>query len=162
MKTIRHTLIAAAALGALIGGFATAEINRGTSPEPEAQPAAHTSNEAIIDGLFAAFNAHDVKALARFYAEDAVVYSPESCTPAVGADAIAASYAEMFAHIPDVHDALEVVVSEGNRAAVIFTASSQIPGAEFELPISAFLTFEDGKIIEDRVFFDTDIVLDCA
>lgn len=121
---------------------------------------ADTSKAALVKAMFDAFNAHDVDALKAFYAEDAVVIAPESCEPTVGRDAIGASYAEMFAQIPDVHDALEVVVTEGDVTAVIFTASSEL--AAFELPIAAFLTIEDGLVTEDRVFFNSDIVLDCS
>ncbi|MEM1379957.1 MAG: nuclear transport factor 2 family protein [Pseudomonadota bacterium] len=122
---------------------------------------ARAESQEFIEALFAAFNSHNVEKLKTFYADDAVVHSPESCEPTVGRDAISEGYAAMFQQIPDVHDALELVVTEGERTAVIFTASSRIPGAEFELPISAFLTIKDGKITEDRVFFNSDMELNC-
>ena len=112
--------------------------------------------------MFEAFNNHDVEKLKTFYSEDAVVYSPESCEPTVGRDAIGKSYAMMFSQIPDVHDELEVVVTEGETTAMIFTASSKAPGMEFEMPISAFLTIQDGLVVQDRAFFNSDIVLDCG
>lgn len=123
---------------------------------------AQPSQEAFVEDMFAAFNAHDVEKLKTFYAEDAVVYAPESCEPTIGRDAIGASYAEMFEQIPDIHDELEVVVTEGSRTAVIFTASSKAPGFEFQLPIAAFLTIENGQVVEDRVFFDSDMDIDCS
>lgn len=122
---------------------------------------ARSENHEIVDALFAAFNAHDVEKLKTFYSEDAVVYSPETCEPTVGREAIGTNYAELFTYVPDVHDRLDLVVADGNKMAVIFTASSKIHGQEFELPISAFLTIKNGLIVEDRVFFNSDIVLDC-
>ncbi len=120
-----------------------------------------SSNKAIITALFDAFNSHDSERLASFYSADAKVYSPESCEPTVGPDAIAAGYAEMFAQIPDIHDQLELVVDEGNRVAVTFTATGTVEGYQFALPIAAFIKIENGKITEDRVYFDTDIELQC-
>lgn len=131
------------------------------APYAGAEPVERRSNHETVQAMFKAFNAHDVDALKAVYAEDAVVYSPESCTPTRGRDAIGEGYAEMFAYIPDVHDRLDRIVAEGDYAAVMFTASSQAQGAEFELPISAFLTFEDGLVVEDRAYYDTDVVLDC-
>lgn len=123
---------------------------------------AQPTRQAFVEDMFAAFNAHDVERLKTFYADDAIVYAPESCEPTIGRDAIGASYAEMFAHISDVHDELETVVTEGSKTAVIFTASSDAPGAAFQLPIAAFLTIEDGLIVEDRVFFNSDMDIDCS
>lgn len=120
------------------------------------------TNDQVIEALFEAFNDHDVARIRDFYTDDAVVYSPEACEPTVGPDAIAAGYAEMFQQIPDVHDELTLVVSEGDRVAVTFTATGTVEGYSFELPIAAFLQMEDGKIKEDRVYFDTDMVLDCT
>ena len=122
---------------------------------------ADSTNRDVIAAMFEAFNAHDVDALKAIYAADAKVYSPESCEPRVGREAIGASYAELFEQIPDVHDTVHTVISEGNRAAVVFTAASRQPGMEFELSISAFLVIENGLVVEDRVFFDTDVELAC-
>ncbi|MEM9384494.1 MAG: nuclear transport factor 2 family protein [Pseudomonadota bacterium] len=119
------------------------------------------SNKEIVDAMFEAFNAHDVTALKTFYTEDARVFSPEHCGPTIGAQAIAANYAALFEQIPDVHDQVEVVVAEGDRVAVMFTASSELPGAAFRLPIAAMLRFEDGKVVEDRVFYETDTPAQC-
>lgn len=119
------------------------------------------SNEDLVEAMFRAFNAHDAAALGNFYTEDARVFSPEHCDPTVGAEAIAANYSALFEQIPDVHDQVELVVAEGDRVAVMFTASSRIEGAAFRLPIAAILRFEDGKVAEDRVFYDTDTPAQC-
>ena len=147
----------------LIGvAFAAAMLASGqVLGELEKGPASSDANRKVISAMFKAFNAHDVEALKAVYAADAVVYSPESCKPRVGRDAIGASYAVLFTQIPDVQDTVQTIVSEGNRAAVVFTASSRQPGMEFELSISAFLVIENGLVVEDRVFFDTDVALAC-
>jgi len=45
---------------------------------------------------------------------------------------------------------------------MIFRASSRAPGMGFEMPIAAFLTVQDGLVVQDRAFFNSDIVLDCG
>ncbi|MEO0423793.1 MAG: nuclear transport factor 2 family protein [Pseudomonadota bacterium] len=126
-----------------------------------ATTAAPPSNKDIVNAMFDAFNAHDVTALKSFYTEDARVFSPEQCGPTVGPEAIGANYTALFEQVPDVHDQVEILVAEGDRVAVVFTASSQISGAEFRLPIAAMLRFEDGKVAEDRVFYETDMPAQC-
>ena len=128
-------------------------------------PATHGNGEAntmqFVEDLFETFNTHNSQALAAFYTEDARVISPENCTPTIGRNAIAANYQALFDEIPDVYDALETVVIEGDKVALTFTASSKIEGRAFELPIAAFMTLEGGLISEDKVYFDTDMTPDC-
>lgn len=119
------------------------------------------TNEQLVHALFEAFNAHDADAIGELYTADARVFSPEHCEPTVGAEAIAANYAKLFEQIPDVHDALQIMLSDGDRVAVVFTASSRIAGAEFSLPIAAVLRIEDGKVAEDRAFFQSDMPAEC-
>jgi len=118
--------------------------------------------ETLVEDLFSAFNAHDSQALADFYTEDAQVISPESCEPTIGRKAIAANYDVLFEQIPDVRDDVKTVLVDGNSIALTFVASSRISGQEFELPIAAFMTLEDGLIARDEVYFDTDITPDCS
>ena len=123
---------------------------------------ADASRDAVVEDLFEAFNEHDVDKLMTFYADDVIVHGPESCEPKVGKEAVRASYTEMFEQIPDVHDEVDLIVTQGDMTAVTFTASSNIPGYEFEMPIAVFFKMEDGLVVEDRVFFDSDITPDCS
>ncbi|MEO0613060.1 MAG: nuclear transport factor 2 family protein [Pseudomonadota bacterium] len=118
--------------------------------------------KTLVEDLFAAFNAHDSKALAAFYTEDAQVISPETCQPTIGRAAITANYDALFEQIPDVRDNVKTVLVDGNSIALTFVASSQISGQEHELPIAAFITIEDGLIARDEAYFDTDVTPDCS
>jgi len=87
-------------------------------------PATHGNGEAntmqFVEDLFETFNTHNSQALAAFYTEDARVISPENCTPTIGRNAIAANYQALFDEIPDVYDALETVVIEGDKVALTY------------------------------------------
>ncbi|WP_448662177.1 nuclear transport factor 2 family protein [Sphingomonas sp. CJ20] len=101
--------------------------------------------------MFDAFNRHDAVALARLYAPDARLSSPDYCTPRTGAD-VARSYGALFAAFPDIHDSVETMVVEGDTVAVRFTATSRTGG--LSLPVQAMLRVRDGRIVSDDAVFD--------
>ncbi len=114
---------------------------------------------AIVESLFEAFNAHDTDALVALYAEDTVTRSPGDLEPSVGREGIRATYQGHFDNIPDVHDAVQNIVAEDDRAAVEFIASwaqptEDDPDARGQLRIGSFITVKDGKIISDITYFD--------
>ena len=122
---------------------------------------AHAATKDVVRAMFHAFNEHDVTMMVSLYAEDAVVLSPEQCEPLVGRPAIASSYQDLLDQVPDVKDTISIMIAEGERAAVEFVASSEIEGAEFQLPIAAILTVQDGLIVRDVGYFDSDIEKQC-
>jgi predicted ester cyclase len=61
----------------------------------------------------------------------------------------------MFRSVPDIHDRVIAVVIEGDRAAVRFVASSELPGRSFQMQLMTLLRFKDGRIVEDDTVFDT-------
>ncbi len=121
----------------------------------------HATTKKVVREMFEAFNQHDVTLLVSLYAEDAVVVSPDKCEPLVGRPAIASGYQDLFDQVPDVKDTISIMIAEGERAAVEFVASSEIEGAEFQLPIAAILTVQDGLIVRDVGYFDSDIEKHC-
>ena len=121
----------------------------------------HITTKKVVREMFEAFNKHDVAKLVSLYAEDAVVVSPDKCEPLVGRPAIAADYQGLFDQVPDVKDTISVMIVEGQQVAVGFTASSEIEGAAFQLPIAAILTVQDGLIVRDVGYFDSDIEKHC-
>ncbi len=121
----------------------------------------HAAAKKVVTEMFEAFNQHDVTTLASLYAEDAVVVSPDKCEPVLGRLAIAADYQVLFDQVPDVKDTINTIVAEDEHVAVGFTASSEIEGAAFQLPIAAILTVQDGLIVRDVGYFDSDIQMHC-
>ena len=104
---------------------------------------------ATAERFFAAFDAHDVAAIARLYPPDAVLTSSDFCGPRTGAD-VSRTYEALFKAFPDIKDQVEQMVAEGDSVAIRFTATS----GGFKLPIIAMLRVRDGMIVEDRTVFD--------
>lgn len=120
------------------------------------------SGDGLVHMMFEAFNAHDAERVAALYAPDAIVYAPDQCQPTVGREAIQLSYQALFTEVGDVQDRLINTVVEEEQVAVRFIATSQRPGASFELPIASFMTIKNGLITEEWVYFDNDEPLSCG
>jgi len=127
------TLAALALAGALVGSTGSAH--------------------ELIDRLFAAFNRHDAAALQALYAPEAVLTSSDFCRPRTGRD-VTRTYAALFSSVPDIKDRVVNVIIEGDRAAVRFVSSSELPGKSFRMQLVTLLRFRDGRIIEDDTIFD--------
>ena len=125
-------------------------------------PAAHAGSDEtrqIVLALFEAFNRHDVEALVEAYAEDVKIISPGDTEPRSGREVVREIYQGHFDDIPGVHDAVQNIVAEGDRAAVEFIATwdqptEDDPDARGSLRIAAFLKVKDGLIVEDFTYFD--------
>jgi steroid delta-isomerase-like uncharacterized protein len=64
-----------------------------------------------------AINRHEPEAFAASYAEDAVVYDPYYAEPLRGRAAIQKDMEDFFRAFPDTHNAVSVVMAEGNVLA---------------------------------------------
>lgn len=117
-----------------------------------------------IRGLVAAFNAHDAKALAAFYAPDALVRSPtgEGWQDETGRAPIEKGHAALFARFPDVKIGTRIVYTSGETAIWTWTSGGTESGgkpptnARFGFHGASVLTFgADGLITEDHTYFDS-------
>lgn len=118
--------------------------------QPPSRVTISTPREVAL-AMFDAFNRHDADAMARLYAEDAKLTSPDYCLPR-GRDDVNKSYRALFAEYPDIRDDVETMVAEGDIVAVRFTATSQ--AGKLTLPIQAILKVRDGLIVADDALFD--------
>ena len=119
---------------------------------PFTQPStASRAPEAVVRAMFDAFNRHDAQTMQRLYSSDARLTSSDFCAPRGKAD-IRRTYDALFSAFPDIHDTVEILVSEGDRVAVRFTATSQ--RGNLKLPIHTFLRVRNGLIAEDDSVFD--------
>ncbi len=117
-----------------------------------AVPPASTTPRDVVLAMFDAFNRHDPAALARLYAPDAVLTSPEHCSPRGQRD-VERSYGALFAEMPDVVEKVESMVVENDTVAVRFTATSRSAG--LSIPIQAMIIVRDGLIRRDDAMFET-------
>ena len=113
----------------------------------------------VIVTLFEAFNRHDIETLVGLYSEDARILSPGDIEPQIGRAVVRKIYKDHFDNIPGVHDAVQKIIVDGNEGSVEFVASWDQPteddrNARGNLRIAAFITVEDGKIIQDISYFD--------
>lgn len=107
---------------------------------------------AVVTAMFEAFNRHDAQAMARLYAPDARLTSPDFCA-ARGRGDVVRTFGALFAAYPDIRDRIEVMVVERDRVAVRFVATSRSGG--LTMPIQAIIRVRDGLIVEDNSVFDT-------
>ena len=116
-----------------------------------------TFNEISTEEL--SFNKHNTEALVALYSEDARIFSPGDIEPGIGRELIRKIYDRHFNNIPDVHNAVQNIIVEGDQGAVEFVASwkqatKENPMARGSLRIAAFITVKNGKIVEDIAYFD--------
>lgn len=119
-----------------------------------------------VEKFYAAFNAGDFDEASTIFAEDVV-----TTEPALGrANTLNAwrAYGEGFkAACPDATLVLRSAIEEGPRIAVegsfrgTFSRPLQSPrgevpptGRTFDLEFADFFTFNDGKVVEHRVYYD--------
>ncbi|HKW88840.1 MAG TPA: SpoIIE family protein phosphatase [Candidatus Acidoferrales bacterium] len=115
-----------------------------------------------------AVNTHDTSTLVSFYADDAVLVSPVFHQVS-GREAIAQNWEIIFSTYPDWSVRVADVMLEGNRLAMIGTATATDHKGWFGLPPTGgvisyraviLLTFVDGKIIRDERLYDNSAVLE--
>jgi ketosteroid isomerase-like protein len=122
------------------------------------QKSTHTSEtESLALLMFEAFNQHDWKKMAGYYAEDAEFLDPSLGKAFVrqSREATAAKYADMQKVFPDIRDEVSAVHVAGDAVIVQFTSrGTMADSSAFELPIVTVLTFRDGLIVRDATYYD--------
>lgn len=110
--------------------------------------------QQVVEAKFAAVNRHDIAAVKRFYADNAVVNASDFCAPRRGVGEVDRIYRTIFAAVPDIEADVVELLSQGDRVAARVMLRSRKPGASFDLPLMNFFTVEDGRIVRDEGVFD--------
>lgn len=127
------------------------------------------AEQATIDKLVEAYNAHDVDAIAELYSDDAVIERSGLKEPLRGKDGIRVRAGMFFEAFPDFRVEVLEELEEGNvKAAVIRTLGTHrgnfklggrnVPpsGNRLDNEAAAFTTLNDeGLIVRDKLVFDT-------
>ncbi|WP_425408361.1 nuclear transport factor 2 family protein [Hyphococcus sp.] len=142
-------------------------VSSGAVPQAVAQTVASSENaeysrleqdnKETIEALFAAFNAHDIDALAALYSEKAKLISPDFAAPRTGPDGVRKTYGDLFSMFPNIRDDVQTIIVDGDRAAAEFVSYLGVngpDGAEISVPIATFFVIEDGKIVRDTTYYD--------
>jgi ketosteroid isomerase-like protein len=133
----------------------TALIALAISSGPPASAKALRSPHDTVQRLFSAFNRHDLDMMARLYASDAIIESPDFCSARHGPEGVRKTYAELFRAFPDIVDQVTGYLVSGERIAVQFVAHSQRFEPAQGLRLATFFTIRDGLIVRDETYFDT-------
>lgn len=115
----------------------------------------HDEAIGMLEGITAAFDAHDLDAILEHFADDAVFEGPRGTEPwgtrFVGKKAIREAFAARFSGIPDVRyrDEGTFVDRDRNRGASEWTLSgTNGSGDRIEVRGCDLWTIRDGKIVK--------------
>jgi steroid delta-isomerase-like uncharacterized protein len=109
----------------------------------------------LLDQLLAAWNAHDIRAVAELYADDYEEIDVARAQPAVGAAMLRRTLLYYLRAFPDLHITLDDVLVNGERAALYWTWTGTQHGAFMNIPPTghtvtvrgtSLITLKDGKI----------------
>ncbi len=115
------------------------------------------SARAVVERRFDAVRRHDIDAVVKLYALNAVETSPGFCQERLGRDGVRRTYTELFNAFPNITDDVLAMIVDGDRIGVQFVARSRKPDGSllFEVPLANFLTVQHGLITRDEAYFDT-------
>lgn len=129
---------------------------------------------SFVDEFVAAIRSEDADRYASLYAEDTVMIEPLLGEPLRGQDAIRTGEAALFDAFGEVDPDVTSIVSDGRRIAVevVMRAVNDGPlalgngeplpatGRRVEIPTGWFFELnEQGKIVSERDYFDTAVIL---
>ena len=120
-----------------------------------------TAREVTVETLAeiaAAFSRHDLDAIMKFFAEDAVLETPRGPHPwgrrYEGKEEVRDGLASRFAGIPDVHYGGDRHFVSGQRGASEWTLTgTTTEGVRLEVRGCDLWTFRDGKIVRKDSFW---------
>jgi steroid delta-isomerase-like uncharacterized protein len=130
-------------------------------------------NPPVLDQLIAAIEAGDVEGYGRCYLQDAVMQGPLFPEPYRGRQAIEEGEAALYEAFSDVALEVRSVLGAGDRVAaeVVLNATNDGPldlgmgeplpatGRRVSLPAVWLFELADGRIAEERDYFDTALLL---
>ena len=126
------------------------------------------ATEETIRKVGEAINNHDLDAFIQQWAEDVVVYSPDSPEPLRGREAVGKNMEDFFTAFPDLKVEVKRILVHGDSTAAEMTFSGTNTGPmagpqgtipatnrRIELSGSGFHRYNSqGQILEERRYFD--------
>lgn len=109
----------------------------------------------FMNGLLAAWNAHDVRAVVAHYAPDYEEIDVARAQPQIGSEMVRRTLLYYLRAFPDLHITLDDVLVSGERAALYWTWTGTQHGTFMNIPPtghqvkvrgSSLITLNDGKI----------------
>ena len=126
---------------------------------------AFSQTSKLIDDHFKALTAHDVKAIAAGYADDAKVSSPNWEGEKSGQAGITEVYTRYFSSTPDLTYKVNNIIYAGDNVVVEYDSGGTLSNPEkgtpdymkdkkYSLKYCAVFTIKNGKIIKEADYFD--------
>jgi len=128
----------------------------------------HITNQPIVDLVkqrFAAMNRHDTDAIAKLYADGAVIQSPNAEKDVLGPAGIRSVYRRYFLTSPDMKYSITRIIPADSSATVEFTFTGTMQhmedagakymlGKRYTLKSCVILEVHDQKFVRDVSYFD--------
>lgn len=126
---------------------------------------AFSQSSSLIDEHFKALNAHDVKALASEYADDAQVFSPNWEGAKVGPAGITEAYGRYYKTTPDLAYKVINIISAGENVIVEYSWTgtmskpeagepAYMEGKKYTLHSCVIFVIKNNKIVKETNYFD--------
>lgn len=119
--------------------------------------------QRIVDSVLELWNTGNAEVTKRLYAESAERYDPTPPEPARGPQQIARFVAEVRTAFPDFKLEIKRRVAEGDQLVTQWTCTGTQKGEFQGIPATgkrinltgvALTRIENGKVVEERVYFD--------
>ena len=140
-------------------GLAVPGMGRGVNDTAEdGKERTMAASIAVLEGICAAFNAHDLDAIMAFFVDDCVLEMPRGPDPwgrrAEGREAVRALLATRFAGLPDVHYGDERHFVDGDTGISTWTITgTPVGGGRVEVNGCDFYTFRGERIVKKNSFW---------
>jgi len=126
---------------------------------------AFSQSSKLIDDHFKALKAHDVKAIASGYADDAQAFSPNWEGAKVGPAGLTEVYSRYFSSSPDLTYQVNNIIYAGDNVVVEYTSGGTLSNPEgntpaymkdkkYSLNYCAVFAIKNNKIIKESDYFD--------
>ena len=123
------------------------------------------AQSSLIDAHFKVMNAHDVKAIAAGYTNDAQIFSPNWDGAKLGPDGITEVYSRYFRSTPDLSYTVTNTIDSGNSVIVEYTFAGTLSNPEAGTPDymkgrkyttqgCVIFVLKDNKIVKETNYFD--------
>ncbi len=114
-------------------------------------------NKRVASELYTQFNAHAWDQMAALYAEPCLMLDPHSGTSLVSRTKrqVADDHARLEKWSPNIQDSVLNMISSGDQVVVQFVSKgTTTDSVQWMLPICSVLTFKEGLIVKDEVYYD--------
>ena len=119
--------------------------------------------QAVVRQVVAAWNSHDPVHVAAHYTEDCRVMDVAIAQPPVGREGVQRMFEAYYHAFPDLAITPDTIITEGNRAAIFWTAHATLQGPILSIPPSGrtvtargvnYLVLRDSKVCETLTIWD--------